>query len=83
MEDDQAMEEFDTSGIGVHPNWPDRFFAKIVDSFLAKTENNGSIVGNDFARKAKACLVHNRDEAHPGEVNQRSRVFENAAVASV
>jgi aminoglycoside 3-N-acetyltransferase len=29
-----AMEEFDTSGDGAHANWPDRFFAKIVDSFL-------------------------------------------------
>jgi len=26
------MEEFDTSGDGVHANWPDRFFAKIADS---------------------------------------------------
>jgi hypothetical protein len=39
------MEEFDTSDVGVHANWPDRFFAKIVDSFLAKTRNNGARVG--------------------------------------
>src|SRR5215472_5683519 len=36
MEDDRQvwrdMEEFDTSGGGVHANWPNRFFAKIVDS---------------------------------------------------
>jgi len=42
----RAMEEFDTSGDGVHANWPDRFFAKIVDSLLVKTENNGALVGN-------------------------------------
>jgi aminoglycoside 3-N-acetyltransferase len=32
----RAMEEFDTSGDGAHANWPDRFFAKIVDSLLVK-----------------------------------------------
>lgn len=42
----RAMEEFDTSGDGAHANWPDRFFAKIVDSLLVKTENNGALVGN-------------------------------------
>jgi aminoglycoside 3-N-acetyltransferase len=42
----RAMEEFDTSGDGAHENWPDRFFAKIVDSFLLKTENNGALAGN-------------------------------------
>ena len=42
----RAMEEFDTSGDGVHANWPDRFFAKIVDSLLIKTRNNGARVGN-------------------------------------
>jgi len=41
----RAMEEFDTSGDGVHANWPDRFFAKIVDSLLATTRNNGARVG--------------------------------------
>lgn len=42
----RAMEEFDTSGDGVHANWPDRFFAKIVDSLLCKTSNNGVRVGD-------------------------------------
>jgi aminoglycoside 3-N-acetyltransferase len=41
----RAMEEFDTSGDGAHANWPDRFFAKIVDSLLIKTGNNGARVG--------------------------------------
>ena len=41
----RAMEEFDSSGDGVHARWPDRFFAKIVDSFLTKTRNSGAQVG--------------------------------------
>jgi aminoglycoside 3-N-acetyltransferase len=45
----RAMEEFDTSGDGAHANWPDRFFAKIVDSLLVKIENNGALVGNALA----------------------------------
>jgi len=39
------MEEFDTSGDGVHANWPDRFFAKIVDAYLAETGNQEGRVG--------------------------------------
>src|SRR5258708_9496519 len=42
----RAMEEFDTSGDGVHLNWPDRFFAKIVASFLTKAGNNRARLGN-------------------------------------
>ncbi|HZD50084.1 MAG TPA: AAC(3) family N-acetyltransferase [Silvibacterium sp.] len=33
----RPMEEFDTSSDGVHPHWPERFFAKLVDDFLAKS----------------------------------------------
>ena len=40
------MEEFDTSGEGVHANWPDRFFARIVDSLLGETGNEGGRVGD-------------------------------------
>ena len=50
MEDDRRvcrdMEEFDTSGDGVHANWPNRFFAKIVDRLLAQTGNEGGRVGD-------------------------------------
>jgi aminoglycoside 3-N-acetyltransferase len=42
----RAMKEVDTSGAGAHANWPDRFFAKIVDGLLAKTKNTGGRVGN-------------------------------------
>lgn len=41
----REMAEFDTSA-GVHPNWTDRFFATIVDSYLAESGNAGGIVGH-------------------------------------
>ena len=40
------MEEIDTSDKGAHPSWPDRFFSKIVDGYLAATGNAGGQVGN-------------------------------------
>lgn len=40
------MEEFNTAGDGVHANWPSRFFATIVDNYLAATENRGGLVGD-------------------------------------
>jgi aminoglycoside 3-N-acetyltransferase len=40
------MEEYDTSAAGAHVNWPDRFFAKIVDSHLAAANNRGGRVGD-------------------------------------
>jgi len=52
----RAMAEFDTSGDGVHRNWPDRFFAKIVDTLLTQTRNHGAQVG-----KAKTYLVSARE----------------------
>jgi aminoglycoside 3-N-acetyltransferase len=39
------MEEFDT-GDRVHENWPDRFFARLVDTYLAQTGNRGGQVGD-------------------------------------
>jgi aminoglycoside 3-N-acetyltransferase len=42
----REMEEFDTSDAGAHPNWPPRFFAQIVDDYLAKAHNKGGLVGN-------------------------------------
>jgi aminoglycoside 3-N-acetyltransferase len=39
------MEEFDTSE-GAHSNWPDRFFARLVDTYLANTNNRGGRVGD-------------------------------------
>ncbi len=40
------MEEFDTSDGGAHANWPDRFFARIVDTYLERADNRGGLVGN-------------------------------------
>jgi aminoglycoside 3-N-acetyltransferase len=51
----RAMEEFDTSGAGAHANWPDRFFARLVDTYLATTGNAGGHVGN-----ARAFLLSAR-----------------------
>lgn len=42
----RAMEEFDTSGAGVHVNWPEGFFARLVDGCLATSANRGGVVGN-------------------------------------
>jgi len=50
----RVMEEFDTSGQGVHPNWPDRIFAKLTDSYLASTQNPGGFVGNAWCHLVSA-----------------------------
>jgi aminoglycoside 3-N-acetyltransferase len=42
----REVKEVDTSGAGAHPNWPDRFFARIVNAYLAKTSNRGGRVGH-------------------------------------
>ena len=42
----REMEEFDTSDQGAHPNWPERFFARIVDAYLARAANRGAKVGD-------------------------------------
>lgn len=42
----KEMKEVDTSGAGAHPNWPDRFFARIVNAYLARTQNRGGRVGH-------------------------------------
>lgn len=40
----REMREIDTAE-RAHPNWPDRFFARIVDTHLARTGNAGHEVG--------------------------------------
>jgi len=42
----KEMAEYDTSDQGAHPNWPPRFFAQIVNAYLAGTRNRGGRVGN-------------------------------------
>lgn len=41
----REMAEVDTSSQGAHPHWPDRFFARLVDAYLAETGNRGGRVG--------------------------------------
>ena len=42
----REMEEFDSSGEGAHPNFPEAFFAQLVDGLLTATNNAGSLVGD-------------------------------------
>jgi aminoglycoside 3-N-acetyltransferase len=42
----REMEEFDTSDGGAHAHWPDRFFARIVDTYARRTRNAGGRVGD-------------------------------------
>jgi aminoglycoside 3-N-acetyltransferase len=55
----REMREFDT-GAGVHANWPDRFFALLVDGYLAATGNRGGRVGDSlsFLLDARGLLDH-------------------------
>jgi aminoglycoside 3-N-acetyltransferase len=53
------MEEFDTADQGAHPNWPERFFARLADTYLTKTNNRGGRVGDAqcFVLDARGLLV--------------------------
>lgn len=42
----REVEEVDTSSDGAHPNWPDRFFALITDTYLDRARNSGGYVGD-------------------------------------
>jgi aminoglycoside 3-N-acetyltransferase len=55
----KEVKEVDTSGAGAHPNWPDRFFAQIVNAYLARTANRGGRVGHAhcFLFDAKGLLA--------------------------
>lgn len=48
------MAEFNSGGDGVHANWPDRFFAKLVDTFLSATGNHGGRVGDAWCHLFRA-----------------------------
>lgn len=52
----REMEEFDTSGNPVHPNWPTNLFSRIVEGYLAKIGNAGGRVGS-----AQSYLLSARD----------------------
>jgi aminoglycoside 3-N-acetyltransferase len=42
----REMSEYDTSEGGAHASWPENFFARIIDDYLAATSNRGGTVGN-------------------------------------
>jgi len=56
----REMAEVDTSSQGAHASWPDRFFAILVDGYLAKTGNRGGHVGNaqSYLFSARGLLDH-------------------------
>ncbi|HUR58520.1 MAG TPA: AAC(3) family N-acetyltransferase [Opitutaceae bacterium] len=62
----KEMKEVDTSGAGAHPNWPDRFFAKIVNAYLSKSHNRGGRVGHAhcFLFDARGLLELALEEMH-------------------
>lgn len=45
----REVEEINTAGDGAHANWPDLFFARLVDGYLDHTGNRGGPVGNATA----------------------------------
>ena len=61
----KEMKEVDTSN-GAHANWPDRFFALIVNKYLAQTRNRGARVGHAhcFLFDAKGLLELALAEMH-------------------
>jgi aminoglycoside 3-N-acetyltransferase len=56
------MEEFDTSDSGAHANWPDRFFARLVDGHLSASGNQGGLVGDAWCHVllASCAASHGR-----------------------
>jgi aminoglycoside 3-N-acetyltransferase len=56
------MAEVDTSALGAHANWPDRFFARIVDGYLVESESGGALVGDarSYLLSARALLAYAR-----------------------
>jgi aminoglycoside 3-N-acetyltransferase len=72
----REMEEFDSSGAGAHPNWPERFFGRVVDTYLKQTSNAGALVGDaraflvdargllEFALEVMRAIAHDAGAAH-------------------
>ena len=56
----REMAEVDTSSQGAHASWPDRFFAILVDGYLAATINRGGRVGEaeSYLFSARGLLEH-------------------------
>lgn len=45
----REVREVNTAGDGAHENWPERFFAQLVDGYLEASENHGGHVGSSKA----------------------------------
>ena len=60
----REMTEVDTSSQGAHASWPDRFFAILVDGYLARTNNRGGRVGGAESHllSARGLLAYARPE---------------------
>ena len=70
------MEEFDTADAGAHPNWPPRFFARVVDTYLRQSGNTAARVGDaesvlfdsrgllDFVLPVMQAIAADRDAAN-------------------
>lgn len=59
----KTVKEIDSGPAGAHPNWPDRFFARIVDGYLSQTDNRGGLVGHAqcFLIEARGLLDYALD----------------------
>ena len=51
----KTMEEFDTADAGAHPNWPPRFFARLVDTYVQRRGCPSAHVGD-----ARCTLIDTR-----------------------
>lgn len=75
----RKMEEVDTSGEGAHSHWPGRFFARIVDGFLARSGNRGGRVGEaeTYILSARELLEFSRPvmEAVAGDASAADRLL--------
>ena len=56
----REMTEVDSSSQGAHASWPDRFFAILVDDYLARTNNRGGRVGGaeSYLFSARGLLAY-------------------------
>lgn len=70
----KEMREVDTSGAGGHASWPDRFFARIVNSYLSRSRNRGGRVGHAhcFLLDAKGLLAVALSEMRAAALLQRN-----------
>jgi hypothetical protein len=73
----KEIAEVDTADCGAHANWPDGFFATIIDEFLYSTSNLGGLVGG-----AKSCLIDARALLELAESIMRSVATEAKTLRS-